>query len=346
MKVFWIILFWSTQLFAECSKIDLNHDTVLKDIPIYDQGLTQMCYAYTASQLLEFELRSKGEDVSTSPIGMSLVDATKGQVTWERSDMDGGLISSVIDSASANGMMDPQCVTDRINSITKSEKIPHQDFVYLLHRIYEEAKDGENKNLAIYNLLEEASISNHIGNCTWIINDLAKTKDWGQNAVAILKKLLIPCKLKPISKKVGKLVSKSSGTDESMLQEIDRFLEKKKPVGISICIEGLKSEPHIGVSTAATVQRPSVLLNLLTECHGHAVMAIGRREVNGQCEYLIRNSIGEWKSPFLKCACKTASAHYDDCSELKDDKVPRNYLGCWVSAKNIGANTMITSGFE
>lgn len=74
-----------------------------------------------------------------------------------------------------------------------------------------------------------------------------------------------------------------SNQQSDLIEIVDSGLRKSLPTGASICSSFLSDSKYKGLYTNG---------NRKSDCGEHAVVVIGKREQNGVCQYLIRNSWG------------------------------------------------------
>lgn len=358
--LFVLILFSQTSALASCESIDLNVNSPLSQMPILDQDGSGLCYAYAASQVVEYQLRKDGEtNVLPSPLGLSLVPGVSEGIfiDTEVDDVTGGDDLAVINYAKKLGFMDKTCIELSLKKVLGDSKLTYSQLVALLHKYFEDRRFWKSKTEVISDAVKE--VLGEKNQCVETEKELAKVLGLGDTVSDILKSLLSPCSSSLTKKAMPSFTILETGTDSDFIKGIDKILDKKNPVSTSLCSEafGKKAGDKKFNGFSPPLKKGAFGNSLGRDCSPHAVVTVGRKKFNGKCHYLIRNSWGaDWgTSEKLKCACKSKTKYYEDCSEINNIKdsakfieedLDKIYLGCWVSQDSLEKNILSIGGFE
>lgn len=317
-----------------CRDIDLNADanSPLRKIPVYDQGNTNMCYAYTASQLIDF-YRFKNGDKSydfTNPIYAGWSYKTKHHDIANRKSLDFGNSGDLILALRENGVCTNSEVQARLSVLAKSANLSETELVEMLERSYTD--DGWLKEHArrIFGIRPPPSKS-----CTQpqaLKDQLQRYHLLGIASTAALKPLLQNCRKIPLN--VPEPKTYLNDDDESFGRNIESTLSAGYPGGIGYCSQILEDQEFLGT----TRLEPSKLRSGTSECFKHLSVITGQKNFAGHCHYLIRNTGGPQhrEGAANSCACITASGKYEtSCSERN----PKQIVGCWIPRGRVLKNS-------
>lgn len=339
-----LLLFISYQALAsdDCSFVDLNQSTVLKDIPILDQDGIGVCYAYTAATLIEFELRKAGKKRTVSPIDIGLIykqEYEYGNVT----SLDAGGTFDAVKATLDRGVATRECIDRVLKAGTGNlPNMNTENLIKQMHRFYALKKQKKSQVQIRKEMIDGC-------NCTpeaqkgllKLIDELHVPLD------VFLSKLLKPCedeRLKTLGLDV-KVSYRSIGSDYDIKRVIDKFLAKSKPSSLGICSQIIQGKPNYK-GVYSTIRGLSKLFG--EECEGHAVLVTARRKIENKCHYLVRNSWGAtWQAKGRVCACKTKTKYYQDCKSIPaNDSANKIVVGCWVDQAQLLPNTFNAGGLE
>jgi hypothetical protein len=353
-----LLLLSSTATANPCSPIDLNLTEPLKSMPIADQDGSGVCYAETAAQQLEFELKKSGQSETVSPVDLGFLLKKKMSSSTDVM-IQSGRAEDAMDIALRTGVVPRECIDQLLKKYTHDQAITEEEFVSTLDQEY-----AKQKLLPIDINTKHLTPACEMNSTVSAIN---RDGLFGETPVQILAKVLYPCERerKPVSCETCvspgyQTVRKSAGPE--MSQFLDRILDQHEPAGVSLCAEVLKGDL---ADKSGSVK-----------CSNHSLLAVGRRMNGNKCEYLLRNSWGGiWEPPGMHCACKTPIAYYADCNDLEERyKIASNALftpgkpahfeqaraafhvldseyskrvtlGCWLDSSQLQANAYSVEGF-
>lgn len=322
--------------------MDLNISSPLRKIPIGDQDGVGICYAFSTSTAIEYELKLKNNNRTVSPIDIGFVLKT---TSWTKSpDLDSGSTHLAINEVRSHGVATKECINRVIATETKNTNMTSENFLNLVQQAYElknKKKSEEEIEKNLQHLCKAYGVST---------TELeAYLEDFNVPLRTYLRTLFAQCEqernqLKPSD--LGRYASYSPIPHDEMKKTIDSFLNNKKPAVISMCAEVLQGKlNHVGLNPDRSL-KPAI--KGVAQCGPHAVLITGRQTKNSKTSYLIRNSWGaSWQGKGLTCACRTPKAYYTDCkSAPKSDSANKVVVGCWVPEDKLLPNMMNVGGFR
>ena len=304
-----------------CDPMDLSRKEPLKGMPILDQDGSGTCYAQTAAQLLEFELRKSGVAQSVSAVDIGLLTTSDGELS-------GGSTARAIEAALVSGVASKECVDRAILNFTRDTGMTAEQFVAMLDANFHYMAATPLATASAEMLKTNIKAELHFKSCqnTSAVVDLLDQRGLlGDATPQVLAEILYPCLNErhpieaPGAAREHVIQNFNSGTDESMQQHVDEILNRGNPAGVSICAEVIKGNTeHRGLNGKLPPTLRYDRSNIST-CTGHALTAVGRRTSSGgKCQYLLRNSWGgAWAGRGLSCEIKTAGGvFYADSKSL------------------------------
>ncbi|MCT4640933.1 MAG: hypothetical protein N4A33_01460 [Bacteriovoracaceae bacterium] len=331
----------------------------LQSIPILDQDSVGACYAYTASQILDVERFDNGVSYTkrSHPIWAAVAYKTQESGFFDQS-VEGGRAGNAIKAIYKYGICTYKEGEALISKYRKENNLSESEFMNILESSYEYynlSKKEKKEGLSESEKKEYASCKNVINSKA---GDSVLTNIQDQFKISsnyILPKLVMQVILKDCvpKKKYQPLVdinklkvgSCSKCSDKELENHIVKQLKRKKPVGISYCYKILNDKKHSGLNSRSDyyffAPKRNSLLN--KECGGHASMLVGSRKKNNKCQFLLRNTWGNWKSgTWNDCLCEKTKGVYVPCTK-KDRHL--NSVGCWIDSDRLMANTYRTVHF-
>lgn len=258
-----------------CSPIDLTN----VKIPRWSQGHTNLCYSYSAASLIDYYRLTKGDKDQThvtSPLLLSLKTIENYQDLGSR--FSGGKIEHAFQTAKSFGTCGIQKVSDHLGSASTDL------ILETLSQYYEEFRESpENIGLIAEKLkvfLQRSRIKNEelpeiaevernllLGESMFKINTLMKYCGDAKN----LNYLPTP-----------KLLFQPDISPEEVNQQLQTNLSLNIAVGINYCANIVTEPLHQGKMKGDKW--------LCDENKNHSAIVVGRKTINGKCNYLVRDS--------------------------------------------------------
>lgn len=299
----------------------VNWDSAIKQMPLYNQGATGICYAYSAIQLLDHWRQTKGLRITkkialSSPLYAALLTRQfKESRFYQREDIEGGNIDVALNSIRHFGMCRSDIIQDALNKYAdkkaKEYKVDQRELLEMIYLISTEIEDPNR----IMRMSDKQITKNYIskmgfyhgrdlndsGNLPKIFKLVAKSKLKGGGVSNLLDGLFQKCKL-PTSIYLGtkkipnpKEIKLRKGNKKAVQNHIRQLLNKRdaEPLGVGYCSTFLKDKNYRGTKVHENPGYGGQIVTRDTKsCGGHASIIMGKKEIGGKCHYLIRNSWG------------------------------------------------------
>lgn len=357
-----------------CEDINLQTkvNSPLHDIPVYSQNGLGACYAYAASQLVDYQrFKSNVKNKNTThPIWilMSYIDSK-----WFKDDFTGGNIDTSINAILSSGVCDKPIVDKALAKYKNGNNITDAELMDLIEEIYRAWSKKENVTTNdVYNDAIKAcsaNSNNKIKNSMYdsIFSGFEKSNGSFSKVLprVLLGDILADCKGAHVYKPLVKSpkVSCASCDDSGIDKKIAELLKADQPVGISYCASILGDKNYRGISASRNDKvrvlnrtmrviaesdvksgKKSTLEGGITQgCGRHASLIVGSRKRNNKCQYLLRNSWGSKSyEDFPDCVCETSKGKYVDCKH--QDGKP-NKVGCWIDRDSLTPNIYTLTHF-
>jgi hypothetical protein len=385
---------------ANCKYRNLMDDNWLKlrnqvratdrfiDMPAYDQGRTGTCYAFAATQLVDYWRQSRGfmpePRISlSSPIHMAMVYKSAQK---EMGDLDGGLIFPAVMALRNFGVCPKEVVNKDLREFIGSEvgefkvtgegtgALVEEDTVFTeLTQGFIVQQTGAFGGDGNYNTLDPKAVTfqqyaswtksksqresirrlddktlrriydtfmKYFAQKKYVefVNNVLKSCRDPKFQISILNQMPAPrdYKISGIENLMKKGVIKNEADymplRKNQYREMVRSLLNRKnapAVGIAYCSSVLSKPGTSGLDARGKQTK---------DCGGHASVIVGKREMNGKCQYLLKNS---WNSPGI-CA-KHNGCLYREVRNPKTGALYKEEVGSWIDEENILNNLWFIS---
>lgn len=305
-----------------CAGSDIRLDlppNSMSHMPVLDQDGTGLCYSYVATQLVDAYRFSHGDrnlDHRTSPVAAAVIQAD--------SPLQEGKYSLAIKSTGKqlrDAIYDPYGkyvtgvaagVPEIISSIKRSGSCSHDTISNFI------SADGQgisDKLLSIFDEhqaylketwffqrndkfvkekiqceLNRSSLRSSLDITADVILKALKEN----NPLKYLKEVIAKaCVNRNISVNIPKLWNVKSPKSFDGTKQTQRMIntllnaQNPQPIGVGFCSQALSSD-----SWTLNLQTMAEKSWANEKCAGHAALIVGKRMLNGRCEYLVRNSWG------------------------------------------------------
>ncbi len=327
-------------------------------IPVMDQNGVGLCHAYTAAQLMNYQLVKAGGEPSVHPLwgGIKLAEANR------TSSLQEGDVPSTVRHLLERGNCPVERIRVALERWVRLGNAREIDIVGIIdrfaHQVYTRQTQEFRRNQSydipeqeIQRLLRRAVAEQEEfcdnGSLQELIPEL-------QNLAVLrspqmLSRLLLPeCRGNLESLTLPRFQSDHRVPTQDWSKKISETLQRAgSPVGISYCSKFLIRPGDVGVIDRRDPARPQ----LTEECGAHASIVVGQKPVGNKCQFLIRNSHGNGFGPETenwKCLCRhrRSGAVVDDCQKSTHDDGQYSVEGCWVDAEQLGRNMLQINWFE
>jgi len=310
---------------------------VYKQMPLYLQR-NGICYAYAAIQMVDDWRQVHGMRITknialSSPIHAAFLTKQLKDVDADGT-LDGEWMVNALEAIKKNGMCRDDVIQKALNEFAKKNKLDQREFLELAaHMFLNFAGDPEKMEHMSYQQIwnkyiknKKMTISgrsiNKNGDLGRMYSHLAYYKgqmnkgEFGQSALFwfmdyIFRECKKPENIYLQTKKLppfrSQRVFRTSRKRTYHKNRIKRLLNRKKAtvIGVNYCTQIFKNISHIGMDKkSGAFNSPSNWKN----CEIHASVLVGKKEINGKCHYLLRNSWGDTCS-YYKWSCKYNAGH-------------------------------------
>lgn len=336
------MIFSINVVWANCEPMNLvtEENSPFQKIPVFDQDGLNICYAYAASQLLDYELIKKGnKERSVHPIWAALKYAER----TERSGINMGVAIDTIKAVQKYGNCPIQTINSSLSEWTLKANATEIEVMGLIEKLVTVLPTipSEDIDATIKRVITKHAYS-CAGNPTFdqLIPELRALSSMSSRTV-LSNLVLTNCQsnAQNISTSSPHIIFHK--TDEEVSPTLDKVLDdNKSPIALSYCSRALYESSYIGL----TRTNKSPYADLKSDCSPHDSLIVGKKKIEGQCHYLLRNT---WGSGFhhsnkdRKCLCKNrrTGEFIDDCEEGLHNNGENVVEGCWVSEEVFAKNS-------
>ena len=310
-------------------------------IPVYDQGAARACYAYTSSVLANYHFIKKGAYKKVvHPIWVANVSTSPGDANGFTSGFPVHSLNAVM--AQKNCSHD--VVEKELQRWGKRTNLSPTDLVAFLDSFTVEANKvlggrpaarlSQSKYKEIFKALNCKTPLVWDGLASFLeINRIISTREFME------KLILRACFTNstyvsfPKPKFTGKFFQ-AEKTSVHIAQVLDT---NDSPVEISYCANALYNPSYGGI--VRTNNNPQKR----ADCQPHSSVIVGKKLVNNQCHFLLRNSWGpsfNRSNRSYKCYCRNKkTGHFaDNCTAATHNTGEYTVEGCWIPATVLNNN--------
>lgn len=345
----------SQVLASDCKEVNLvtAKDSPFNKIPVYDQDGAGICYAYAASQLVDYHLVKKGHNRSVHPTWAALKYA---ESKWFQNKLTSGLAVDTIKALQDAGICPEAQVSKGLKEWAKKAKLKESELIGFLEKVVPQISAqyrtaGFNKSSFKAPIPSEAEVKATIQK---VIKDFKPYCTASAELDKLMPELLniglmsserviaslVINECKNVTKpNIPNPIREKPDNDADYGKSLKTKLNSKTPTVISYCANILKDPKYDGIESNRWTSR-----KLANECGGHESLIVGKKTINNQCHFLLRNS---WGTGFnsstknWKCLCKNkkTGAFLDNCERSKHNNGQYTVEGCWISEAAISKNT-------
>ncbi|MFZ4715107.1 MAG: hypothetical protein ACOYL6_15405 [Bacteriovoracaceae bacterium] len=347
-------------------------DGPYQKIPLYDQEESNLCYAYSAADMTNFDLLSskKTKEVVVDPVWVAYVDKSK-NTDYK---LDFGRAKEAIESLNQMGICKASKVEEFIqkfshevglteiqvmnfladleSKIFKLTSYPeHQkknadgSYSRLQENVFSEAYKDIAEKYEIIHVEDQVACQKNI----LLENDLKQINFIKNNAITICQEYIFkeckgPILLKNYQFNTNSLKN-ATASDQEVSQKIrSRLGNNLQPLQIGYCANIFSDSSYDGIPTKDRNKRAD-------DCLAHSSVLVGARSLQNKCQYLLRNTHGpqwgEWNR-HLTCFCqdKKTKKMIEDCTAQKNPSLDFTILGCWIPEEILSKNISNMSWIE
>lgn len=340
---FLIVFFFTINfVWANCAPVNLvtEENSPFQKIPVFDQDGLNICYAYTASQLVDYHLIKKGnKERSVHPVWSAMKFAeSKG-----RGDISMGIAYDTIKALRKYGNCPVETIESAFAEWSQKANANEVEIMALIEKLVKDLPETSDEN--IDQTISEAikQVAPYCGGNPTFDQLLPELR-----ALSIMSSRELFSKLAlPNCQKEAQAVSISAPrfvlpkTDADVAPHFEKILnDYKSPIAISFCSRVLSEPSYVGLTRLD--KNPYV--DVQSNCSPHDALIVGKKKIDGQCHYLLRNTWGSGFHPSnkdRKCLCKNRKTgeYIDDCQESLHNNGDNIVEGCWVNEELFSKNT-------
>jgi hypothetical protein len=143
-------------------------------------------------------------------------------------------------------------------------------------------------------------------------------------------------------------------SNEKILGAIDDALDRDggQPAALGYCSKVMRAEdfkPPVDLSVVGLTPRVAKMGKHASDCGPHYSLVVGRRQHQGSCQYMIRNTYGPhfWSNnKNLECTCEDKNNKQFSCNYEQDGGKDLVVLGCWVPGDQLAKSTFNVTSFK
>lgn len=312
---FLLLFILSFNVFAgpDCAPVNLitEKDSPFQKIPVYNQGALNICYAYSAAQILDwYQMKNGATKRNVHPAWTALQYA----LLRNRDKIEIGHPKEAMESMRTS----LNCDYDAVEAALKSIGNPGDSEIKILLSI-ERGTQRSPAGLSPVETLKEAL----------------------QKHCAPEKRTFV---MVPEVERLNYKTLKDDAAYENFLKT--KLTSAPSPVSIAYCANVWKDPSFDGIATNILGNRDLVK----KKCEYHESLVVGQKEINNSCHFLVRNTWGtNWTKHNQDNACvcrdRKTGEYVDDCRPETHGNDRYTVEGCWVRgndlARNIGQLTYV-----
>jgi hypothetical protein len=316
---------------SDCSPVNLitMPNSPFHIIPVYDQKDSNTCYAYSASQILDYHLISQGSPkTSVHPAWIALNYA----LGRSRNTLDVGHTKEAIERINIVKNCDSSIVREALINWAGTRKLSDADIIAFIERY-----STPSQSPPLFDQRRDRL--------------LARLRKTASNSVDVVAKILLPYCRQRQDLQVPRVASynfsqlpKDQAVEDFMIQRIGKYLS---PISVAYCSNVWKHASYDGIDLTNLGRRDL----LKPDCEYHESLIVGRKIAGNSCQLLVRNSWGrEWRSANRqwKCLCKdkVTGKFIDDCTSLAHSTARYDVEACWIPSDKLSRNVGVVSFIE
>ena len=337
-----ILIINSSWAQSNCAPMNLvtEENSPFQKIPVFDQDGLNICYAYTGSQLIDYELIKKGNNERTiHPIWSALKFA-------ESKDRPGINMGNAVDTIRAVkkfGNCPIETINESLKEWTQKANASEIEVMGLIEKLVVVLPTTTSEDI---DLTINKVITGHApycgGDATWeqLVPELKAL------TTMTSRELLSSLVLNNCQRDAQKVSTSSPRfllpkTDAEVSPTLNEVLDDyKSPIAISYCSQALYDPSYVGIAR----KDKSPYVDMKSDCSPHDSLIVGKKKIEGQCHYLLRNTWGSgfhYSNKNRKCVCKNrkTGAFIEDCVESIHNNGDNIVEGCWVNEELFSKNS-------
>lgn len=308
-----LLIFCFNAIADECAPVNLitEPNSPFQKIPVYNQGSLNICYAYSAAQILDwYQMKNGATKRNVHPAWAALQYA----LVRNRKKLEIGHPKEAMESMRTALNCDYEAVESALKSLGNPDE----------------------SELKVLISIERGTFRSPAG-----LTPVETLKEALQKHCPPEKRTFV------MVPEIERRNFKTLNEDEAY----EKFLSEKlssspSPVSIAYCANVWKNPEFDGIDVNLLGQRDVVKKS----CEYHESLVVGQKKLNNSCHYLVRNTWGShWTAhnKHYSCVCRNrATGEFaDDCRPETHGNDKYTVEGCWIRgndlARNIGQVTFV-----
>lgn len=367
-----LLLGTSVQAFAAsgCQETNLldSRAGILDSIPIYDQSETNLCYAYSAAQLAEFELRDRLELLPSDAThlqalwtAMSYKGSHSAGIRFRTQNLGQGYLPTAMKDLISAGSCDGEAFQKGLARWMGSTPYSQAEFTYLYESFWEERSSLKSNafGAVLTRLMADPDFRRVVTGSDDPASALPAStlkelrRIHAQVASAPRAAVIAGSKVRHLLRTYFKECQsarrslaalpalKAIGSGYAKNPKLAGFIEQvlggpaPRPVAVGYCSKIYSDDAAEAEAAGRRTEWAPRISRVVANgsCSAHYSLIIGQRPGPAGCQYLVRNTAGttRWTHRYA-CECRTsagASGHAD-CDLIPGPESSKQVLGCWL----------------
>ena len=246
----------------------------MRQMPLYDQGQTGLCYAYAAIQLIDYWRETNNFKITkrmahSSPLygAFLLKSLDKGE---SKNSLDYGYSEKVIQYVKKNGMCRSDVIDDSLKKFTFGKNVKEIDFYKTLEAFFKKKEDLKKEELL--NLAKRVDLEGYA-------NLSLSSRSLVQAFETVFSECQKPTSIYINSKKIPKpkVIRVVNAERKKIIKKLIRLLLNKKkaqPIGVTYCSHFLNNDKNY---RGVIIKNKKAYIDNIKKCKMHASILVGKK---------------------------------------------------------------------
>jgi hypothetical protein len=298
-------------------------------IPVYDQKDSNICYAFSAAQMVDYQLIKEGAlKRSVHPAWLALNYA----IGRNKSGLDIGHTKEAIERLQEANNCDFEKVTNAFTAFAGTHDLLDSKIIAFIEKYADLKHSPAPSDIVTQHMFSEL-------------------KKISQNPVKVVSRILsqvcsnrTPIQVPKVSRYNFTHLPDDKAFQNFLIQRLDA---NPTPISIAYCSRVWRDPSYDGIELTKTGIRDS----LKKDCGYHESLVVGKKMAGDSCQLLIRNTWGDrWKAgnSKWKCLCKDrlSGQFVDDCTSSSHADENYSVEACWISSDVLSRNVGVITFME
>jgi hypothetical protein len=334
-----LVLLFSSAVVAQCPEINFYQmEPAIHDIPIVNQGDLNTCYAHSLSTAYNLQF-PQSPKLNTYAIAYTHKNRW---LHWTPRNLDYSILSWAYSDVTKKGVCEAEATVQKIISLKRGVNYSDEQFMYLVKSFFKWQKKRSQKTMQ--EILKKLNKKSDRFESEWKIEDITKillpfyTTPFKKNFFQWLDDEIFGSCLKIYPEQKMSHAGRGDEPNKYLSSLVEKSIGQGHPVMVGYCNRIFKN-PKLDLPS-----NPRILKAVNPLCGSHYSVLVGSRPRKNQCDYLLRNSVGEdyWAPSAYECVCENrATKAIQNCSKQSFNRQESRVLACWVPESKL-----LTNAFE